>query len=332
MSIETRSIHTLRKSKRDDCLMCATQTAFTGMNAMVYFLCECKMPICAICIIMILKDFAKIGRILTTTLLFLIFNLGVANSSEPDSIRIIEHPLWEEEQVSVIKNSNIKNNDAELLIRLGDNLFFDKAGNKWKTFHQDSLYIFLNTRYMKDHGKYYLIDIYIQNNFQKPLFFDFNAASVTANGRINYFWTYDKYRRRVQRQNGWAAFGAGVATLFTAWILDAILNGNYFNGDTDNYSLGLDLLHGISSVFIQDIAYIGAMAIADGFERDYERCLQKSIGFLTPYNIPSNTALRGHTLAKFIPGADRIEINLPIGNKVYSFQWDASELEEINSL
>ena len=185
---------------------------------------------------------------------------------------------------------------------------------------------------MKDHGKYYLIDIYIQNNFQKPLFFDFNAASVTANGRINYFWTYDKYRRRVQRQNGWAAFGAGVATLFTAWILDAILNGNYFNGDTDNYSLGLDLLHGISSVFIQDIAYIGAMAIADGFERDYERCLQKSIGFLTPYNIPSNTALRGHTLAKFIPGADRIEINLPIGNKVYSFQWAASELEEINSL
>ena len=103
---------------------------------MVYFLCEYKMPICAICIIMILKDFAKIGRILTTTLLFLIFNLGVANSSEPDSIRIIEHPLWEEEQVSVIKNSNIKNNDAELLIRLGDNLFFDKAGNKWKTFHR----------------------------------------------------------------------------------------------------------------------------------------------------------------------------------------------------
>lgn len=281
---------------------------------------------------MILKDFAKTGRVLTATLLILIFNLGYAYSSEPDSTRVIEHPLWEEEPVHSDGKSIQKQDFTDIIIPLGDSLSQDNNGNKWKTFHKDSLYIFLNTRYMQDHGRYYLIDLYVQNNSSKPLFFDFNSATVTANGKVNPFWSYDRYMSRIKRQNSWAAFGSAMAVMFTGWIMDAILNGSYYSGYADGYSIGLDILHNASSIFIQNIAYIGAIAIAEEFDKDYLRCVQANIGYLRPYNIPANSAVRGHALAKYIPSSDKVAINVPVGGKVYSFEWKTTDLLEIDSL
>lgn len=281
----------------------------------------------------ILNNSTKIGRVLAITFITLIFNLTSAFSAEPDSTVVIEHPLWEEDKPAFrTLESGSDRFASRLLIPSGENISTANNGCEWKTFYHDSLYIFLNTRYMRDHGRYYLIDLYIQNNSSKPLFFDFGEASVTGKGKTRPFWTYDRYLRRVGRQNSWAAFGVGATAMIGCWILDRALNGDYYDGYADYYSPGLDLMHSASSIFLQEISFLGAMAVADSFDRDYMRCTKKYMAFMSAYNIPANSSVGGHTLAKYIPGAEKVLINIPVGDKVYSFEWNTSDLEEVNGV
>lgn len=270
----------------------------------------------------------KLAAALYVGIFYLVFSVSALYSAEPDSIKRKESPLWTEEK----PDNNLPGEEEMMLILSDGNISMDSNGYKWKTFYLDGLYIFLNLRYLKNYGRYYALDLYIQNSSDRPQFFDFKNASIVSEKGRRPFFSYDKYLRRVRCRKGWSSFGWGVLTLGIAFILDEIINGDYYDGRAGYYSPGLDFLHETSSFLIHETAFFTMAVMVDSFERDYLGCVQKNMGYLSSYNIPKSSAIRGHALAKYWAEADKVKINIPVGGKVYVFEWEASDLEYADEL
>ena len=62
---------------------------------------------------------------------------------------------------------------------------------------------------------------------------------------------------------------------------------------------------------------------------EMDRIEHSCIGYLKDCTIVPDNAIEGHAYAKYKPGADSIEITLPIGNRKYVFNWDTISLVNI---
>lgn len=207
----------------------------------------------------------------------------------------------------------------------GPKMELDRDGNAWKVFAVDGLDVLMNVRYLRHYGKYYRIDLYIQNNTDRPVRYDFkNTTASSRLGDVKIF-TRNRYLNRIGGQKAAKTIGLGICTLCTTVLLSAIVRGD----PNDRDSFTEDLLRDIGGVAIEEAGYIATMAIADNEAEDMNRIERNCIGYLTDYTIAPDHAIEGHAYAKYKPGASSIEITLPIGERKYIFKWDTTSLVDI---
>ena len=207
----------------------------------------------------------------------------------------------------------------------GPKLEMDRDGNAWKVFAVDGLDVLMNVRYLQHYGKYYRIDLYVQNNTDVPVRFDFRNTTVASRlGPVKLF-PQNRYLNRISGRKTAKTIGLGICTLCATLFLATIVRGD----PDDRDSFGEDLLRDIGSAAIEEAGYIATMMIADSEAEDMARIERNSIGYLSDYTIAPNNAIEGHAYAKYKPGTDSIEITLPIGNRKYVFNWDTTSLVNI---
>lgn len=202
----------------------------------------------------------------------------------------------------------------------------DRDGNAWKVFSVNGLDVLMNVRYLKHYGEYYRIDLYLQNNTDEPVRFDFRNTTVASRlGPVKLF-SKNKYLNRIDARRTAKTIGLGIVTICTTLILATIVRGD----PNDNDSFGEYLLKDIGATAIEEAGYITTMMMADKEAEDMARIERNCIGYLTDYTIAPDNAIEGHAYAKLKKGADSIEITLPIGNRKYVFNWDTTSLVEIS--
>lgn len=207
----------------------------------------------------------------------------------------------------------------------GPKMEMDRDGNAWKVFAVDGMDVLMNVRYLQHYGKYYRIDLYVQNNTDVPVRFDFRNTTVASRlGPVKLF-PQNRYLNRISGRKTAKTIGLGICTLCATLFLATIVRGD----PDDRDSFGEDLLRDIGSAAIEEAGYIATMMIADSEAEDMARIERNSIGYLSDYTIAPNNAIEGHAYAKYKPGADSIEITLPIGDKKYVFNWDTTSLVNI---
>ena len=207
----------------------------------------------------------------------------------------------------------------------GPKMEMDRDGNAWKVFAVDGMDVLMNVRYLQHYGKYYRIDLYVQNSTDVPVRFDFRNTTVASRlGPVKLF-PQNRYLNRISGRKTAKTIGLGICTLCATLFLATIVRGD----PDDRDSFGEDLLRDIGSAAIEEAGYIATMMIADSEAEDMARIERNSIGYLSDYTIAPNNAIEGHAYAKYKPGADSIEITLPIGNRKYVFNWDTTSLVNI---
>ena len=204
-------------------------------------------------------------------------------------------------------------------------LVMDPEGKQWRMYHVDNLVLGVNVRKYKDFGRWFRIDYYILNESNENKFFDFTNSSVkSSNGRTRLF-THDEFIRKAKRRRFWASFGANVAIMTTGVILDEILNGEYYDGRADHYSLGRDLAHDASSIIISEMSFAGMAAASAYFSGDMSKVYSNNLGYVRDYTIKPGTAIEGHAYARYTDTGS-LMVNIPVGGRVYSMNWDSASI------
>lgn len=208
----------------------------------------------------------------------------------------------------------------------GPKLQMDRDGNTWKVFAIDGLDVLMNVRYLRHYGQYYRIDLYVQNNTDSPVKFDFRNTTVASRlGPVKLF-SKNKYLNRIEARKTAKTIGIGICTLCATLVVATIVRGD----PDDNDSFGEYLVKDIGATAIEEAGYIATMMLADKEADDMVRIQRNCIGYLTDYTIAPDHAIEGHAYAKLKNGADSIEITLPIGNRKYVFNWDTTSLVDIS--
>ncbi len=208
-----------------------------------------------------------------------------------------------------------------------DTQMMDADGREWRVFDVDDMTIALNVSTFRDHGRYFRIDAYILNLSDEHRLFNFSEASVDSDeGKIK-LYSFEKYMRRVKNRNFWSGFGGTMAMFTGAVVLDAAL-GTALSSDND-WTLGDDLAYSLGSSLAYQAASVSSMILADKLDQEVVTIHNNNLGYFSDYNIAPNVAIEGHAFARYSPKHDRIVINLPIGNRVYSFEW---KLQNIGKL
>ncbi len=265
--------------------------------------------------------------ILATSVFLFLGAAAAAQEKVPDILPMIEakdtiefQPLFSEDAPG-LKIVRIKDSSP---VR-GPKMELDRDGNAWKVFAVDGLDVLMNVRYLQHYGKYYRIDLYVQNNTDAPVRFDFRNTTVASRlGPVKLF-PQNRYLNRISGRKAAKTIGLGICTLCATLFLATIVRGD----PDDRDSFGEDLLRDIGGAAIEEAGYIATMMIADSEAEDMARIERNSIGYLSDYTIAPNKAIEGHAYAKYKPGADSIEITLPIGNRKYIFNWDTTSLVNI---
>ncbi len=188
-------------------------------------------------------------------------NLSFAQEREPDTLRktaamdtIRFQPLFSEceqglKTVRMTDDSYVRDAKMEM----------DRDGNVWKVFATDGLDVLINVRYLKHYGQYYRLDLYIQNNSDEPVKFDFkNTSAASRMGPVKVF-QHRRYLNRIGAMKTAKTIGIGIGTLFVTLITAAIVRGD----PDDRDSLAEDLLRDLGGAAIEEAGFIAAMAIAD---------------------------------------------------------------------
>lgn len=218
------------------------------------------------------------------------------------------------------------------VVRMTDNPYvrnakmeMDRDGNVWKVFAAGGLDVLMNVRYLKHYGQYYRLDLYIQNNTDTPVKYDFkNTTAASRLGPVKVFH-HRRYLNRIGARKTAKTIGIGIGTLFVTLVTAAIVRGD----PDDRDSLAEDLLRDLGGAAIEEAGFIATMAIADNESEDMARIERSCIGYLGDYLIQPGHAIEGHAYAKYKKGADSIEITLPIGDKKYVFNWETTSLVNI---
>lgn len=202
----------------------------------------------------------------------------------------------------------------------GSEMMMDKNGNVWKIFTQDGLDVLMNVRYQKNFGKYYRVDLYLQNNTSETVRFDFDNVQIsTFDGPVKLF-SQDKYLSREHSRKVWRNIGIGTATFFTGLFLEAIMNG----GSSD--SVGSD----IAEIVLDEGLFVFSDLYMMKQDENMQEIVRKSIGYLRNYDIEPNNAIEGHAYAKYNPKAKSLNFSIPVNGQEYILSWDASSLEKVS--
>ena len=204
----------------------------------------------------------------------------------------------------------------------------DEDGNQWRMYQVDDMVIGVSVKRYQDYGKWFRIDYYVLNEGDKDKFFDFSSATVKSpDGRAK-LYSYDEFMRKSRRRHFWSSFGVNVAIYTTGIILDEALNGDYFRGRADEYSLGRDIAHEVSSAVLSGMSVVGVIAADGYFSDDMRRVYSENIGYVRDYTIKPGYAIEGHAFARYSKRGE-LTVNVPISGRVYSMRWDTTSIETL---
>lgn len=241
---------------------------------------------------------------------------GLMIGEEPKTDTISTLPLFSES--GTIGPKKIIMNDNEAFSEL------DQRGNVWKVLRSDGVDILLNVRKMKHYGKYYRIDLYIQNNTDSPLSYDFKGTELsTLKGPAKLF-SSEKFLSRMKSRKVWSAIGINTATFCLAALTMAVLDS-----DCDD-SFGEAFAKDMAAIAIEEASYVAMTLYNESEREDMARMVRESVGYIDNYEIKPGTAIEGYAFAKYDPKSDYLKISLPIGDKTYVYSWDTSSLKDIN--
>lgn len=203
-------------------------------------------------------------------------------------------------------------------------------GQVIRAYAINGLYVSIDVSYQHYYGKYYVLQLFIQNNSPEDALFSFDNSSIQSpNGNIKLFTKSDLERRMNSRQ-GWAQFGIQAATFATAITLEAITDEAFYRQDRRHHrTFGRDLAHDMSAFLIRQSAVVGSVLISGMFNEAHKNVVNNNIGYLKNYRIKPNTSITGFAYAKYSPSAKQILVNLPINGKVYQFPVDVTNLNTI---
>lgn len=220
-------------------------------------------------------------------------------------------------------------------------MVMDRNGDIWKVYSLDGFYVFMNVRYQKKFGKYYRVDLYIQNNTGHEVFFNFKKSGLEAGKKPINFFTQNKFNRRMKNRAFWSQFGVSMAVIASAVTLDMIFNGDYLTGYVDDYSFGEALSHELMHMAIYNAAVFGSMYVADKFAEDLEKTHLKNVGYLENIVLQNNESIRGHAYAKMscknwhaatkpsLNASSGLIVTLEVNNRILAFRWPYSQLEKV---
>ena len=206
----------------------------------------------------------------------------------------------------------------------------DNSGDTWKYYTLNGLYVSINVKYRHYYGRYYVVNVYIQNNSPENAYFNFDNASITAGGGRVRLFSHDEYVRRVNNRQAWTAFGLSMAAVVTAATLDAAINSSYYD-DWGYHSPSSNFAHDFSSFVIEESAVVGTVLINGYMTNEMIKVQQNNIGYLKNYMVVPKNAVSGYALAKYDPSVNQISVNLPINGVVYSFKWNTTNLEDADA-
>ena len=108
------------------------------------------------------------------------------------------------------------------------NVIKDKKGNTIQAYAINGLYVSLDVAYRHYFGRYYVLQLYIQNNSPEDAYFTFDDVSIDSpQGKIRFFSKSD-FERRMNSRQGWAQFGLSAASFATAVTLEAITDEAFY--------------------------------------------------------------------------------------------------------
>ena len=203
----------------------------------------------------------------------------------------------------------------------GSSMMMDENGNVWKAYTQDGIDVLINVRYLKNYGKYYRVDLYLQNNTDSTVHFNFGDTRIsTLDGPVKLF-SDDRYYGRVHSRKVWKTVGVTAGTFFVSLLLQWMIQ----SGDSDNDSVLADM----ALVAVDEAAVTYAMLYNHRQSENMREIRHQNIGYLKDYDIPPYNAIEGHAYAKYDPKAKSVNISIPVGGREYLLSWDAANLEEV---
>ncbi len=205
-------------------------------------------------------------------------------------------------------------------------------GQVIRAYAINGLYVSVDVSYQHYYGKYYVLQLFVQNNSPEDAYFSFKDASIQSSaGQIKMFSSGD-YLRRINRRQGWAKFGLHAATIATAITLEAIADEQFYRqGRHHRRTFSRDLVHDMSIFLIRQSAVVGNILISGMFNEARAKVANNNIGYLQNYVIKPNTSITGFAYAKYNSNAKHLLVNLPINGKVYQFPIDVANIKSIDS-
>ncbi|MBR5399633.1 MAG: hypothetical protein IK103_07555 [Bacteroidales bacterium] len=212
------------------------------------------------------------------------------------------------------------------------NVIKDKKGNTIQAYAINGLYVSLDVAYRHYFGKYYVLQLYIQNNSPEDAYFTFDDVSIDSpNGKIKFFSKSD-FERRMSSRQGWAQFGLQAASFATAITLEALTDEAFYRQNRRHHrTFGRDLAHDMSAFLIRQSAVVGSVLVSGLFNEENMKVRNENIGYLRNYQIKPHSSITGFAYAKYSPSAKMIMVNLPINGKIYQFPVDVTHLKNIDN-
>lgn len=245
-------------------------------------------------------------------------NVHVADTlAKTDTVKLQE--LFKDEKSSGPQKLILR----EATTQNGSSTMMDDNGNIWKVFSQDGLDVLANVRYEKNYGRYYRVDLYLQNNTDSTVRFDFKNMKIsTMDGPVKLF-SSDKYIGRTHSRKVWRTIGVTAGTFFLSFLLQAIIQSS----DDDHDSVISDM----AAMAVDEAAVTFAMLYNDRQNDNMHEIKYMSIGYLRDYEIAPYSAVEGHAFAKFAPKAKSVNFSIPVGGHEYLLSWDTTHLENTDA-
>lgn len=205
-----------------------------------------------------------------------------------------------------------------------------KEGQTIRAYAINGLYVSIDVAYQHYYGKYYVLQVFIQNNSPEEAYYSFdNTSMATPGGNLKLFSKND-FQKRMNSRQGWAQFGIQAATFATAITLEAISDETFYRQNRRHHrTFGRDLAQDMSAFLIRQSAVVSSMLISGMFNEAHAKVVNNNIGYLRNYKIQPNTSITGFAYAKYSPSVRQILVNLPINGKVYQFPVDVTNIKTI---
>ncbi len=180
-----------------------------------------------------------------------------------------------------------------------------------------------------DYGKYYQVQIQINNLSSQNVTFDpdeVNATLIDKNGDsiILEVYTTEEFQKKVKRSQNWAmalygfsaGFNAGSAGYSTSYSTTTSPNGYAYSTVTTTYNPNATYQANIAA---------NAQISALGKTMAEERTIKEQ-GYLKKTTIHPNEVIVGYMNIKRKKG-NNLFINIPLNGCVYSFEWNVNKKE-----